>query len=186
MDQRLAHHDEAQYLDDYDRRLAAKSPLFLATSDNAVSVSHHLAHAYSAFAPSPFEEGVIMVVDGVGNYRMDVTEPIPEEDTSHGLARESESYYRFSRTDIETIKKVWMEPSPGLLSDEFYNMPGLGALYSRVSTYIFGEWDKCGEVMGLAPFGKVDSLKTMVSFDGKDNLVVPEWTSDFRYPFFAD
>ena len=47
-----------------------------------------------------------------------------------------------------------MEPDRGFLSDEFYNMPGLGALYSRASTYIFGDWNKCGELMGLAPYGR--------------------------------
>ena len=49
------------------------------------------------------------------------------------LARESESYYKFSGTKLECLKKVWMEPDRGFLSDEFYNMPGLGALYSRAS-----------------------------------------------------
>ena len=60
----------------------------------------------------------------------------------------------FEGSEIETLKKVWMEPSRGFLSDEFYNMPGLGALYSRASTYIFGDWNKCGELMGLAPYGR--------------------------------
>ena len=46
----------------------ANSPFYLTKSDKIVPVSHHLAHAYSAFAASPFEEGVVMVVDGVGNY----------------------------------------------------------------------------------------------------------------------
>ena len=186
LDHHLSYNDEAQYLDDYERRQAFQSPLFLSKAENVVTVSHHLAHAYSAFAPSPFEEGAVMIVDGVGNYRMDVMEPIPEEDDSHDLARESESYYQFSGTDLETIKKVWMEPSPGLLSDQFFNMPGLGALYSRVSSYIFSEWDKCGEVMGLAPFGKLEALKPLVEFDGEGNLVVPEWTADFKYPYFAE
>jgi carbamoyltransferase len=31
----------------------------------------------------------------------------------------------------------------GFLSDEFYYMPGLGAAYSRVSRYIFADWNKC-------------------------------------------
>jgi carbamoyltransferase len=44
-----------------------------------------------------------------------------------------------------------MEPGRGFLSQEFYNMADLGALYSRIATYIFGDWNKCGEVMGLAP-----------------------------------
>ncbi len=52
-----------------------------------------------------------------------------------------------------------MEPDRGFLSDEFYTMPGLGALYSRASTYIFGDWNKCGELMGLAPYGRRDQVK---------------------------
>ena len=53
-----------------------------------------------------------------------------------------------------TLKKVWLKPTRGFLSDEFYNMAGLGALYSRASSYIFADWNKCGELMGLAPYGR--------------------------------
>ena len=63
LETRLVHHDEAGYLDDYDRRNAMKSPLFLTDSDRVVQVSHHLAHAYSAFGVSPFEDGAVMIVD---------------------------------------------------------------------------------------------------------------------------
>ena len=56
----------------------------------------------------------------------------------------------------------------GFLSDEFYYMPGLGALYSRVSSYIFADWNKCGEVMGLAPYGRPDAIKPLLEFkDGE-------------------
>ena len=48
----------------------------------------------------------------------------------------SESYYRFQGSEIETLKKIWLNPVRGFLSDEFYYMPGLGALYSRVSSYL--------------------------------------------------
>jgi carbamoyltransferase len=56
-----------------------------------VSISHHLAHAYSAFAVSPFEEGMVMIVDGVGSYRPDVIESCPPGDSATAFARESES-----------------------------------------------------------------------------------------------
>jgi len=79
-----------------------------------VTISHHLAHAYSAFAACPFEEGVVMVVDGVGGYRTDVMEPYPPANNVSPLARESESYYRFSGSTLEAIKKVWLEPSRGV------------------------------------------------------------------------
>src|SRR3954447_5847162 len=136
--------DVPEIMDDEEPSQAEKHPFFLSQSDKVRSVSHHLAHAYSAFAACPFDEGAIMIVDGVGSYRSDVTEPYPESDTASPLARESESYYQFSGKSLECLKKVWMEPDRGFLSDEFYNMPGLGALYSRASTYIFGDWNKCG------------------------------------------
>ena len=109
-----------------------------------------------------------MIVDGVGSYRSDVTEPFPDSDTATPLARESESYYKFSGKTIECLKKVWMEPDRGFLSDEFYNMPGLGALYSRASTYIFGDWNKCGELMGLAPYGRREQIKPLMDIADND------------------
>ena len=94
-----------------------------------------------------------MVVDGVGNYAADIREKGQLTESVNPLARESESYYQFKGSKLETLRKVWLEPVRGFLSDEFYFMPGLGALYSRVSSYIFADWNKCGEVMGLAPYG---------------------------------
>jgi predicted NodU family carbamoyl transferase len=72
-----------------------------------VTVSHHLAHAYSAFAACPFNEGVVMVVDGVGNYNSDITEPGQLTDNVNPLARESESYYKF---DGEPVLRVPRRP----------------------------------------------------------------------------
>jgi predicted NodU family carbamoyl transferase len=34
----------------------------------------------------------------------------------------------------------------------FENMDSVGALYSRASSHIFGDWNACGKVMGLAPW----------------------------------
>ena len=31
-------------------------------------------------------------------------------------------------------------------------MDSAGALYSRASSHIFGDWNACGKVMGLAPW----------------------------------
>jgi carbamoyltransferase len=185
MEERLVYQDMPGFLPEHERSEAARHPLYLSRSDKVVSISHHLAHAYSAFAVSPFEEGVVMIVDGVGSYQSDVVEPYPPADAATPLARESESYYKFSGSKIESLKKVWMEPDRGFLSDEFYNMPGLGALYSRASTYIFGDWNKCGELMGLAPYGRREQVKHLLELnDG--TLHVPHWTTDFRQPYVMD
>lgn len=185
MEKRLVYQDMPGFLREEERPVAAKHPLFLPRSDKVVTLSHHLAHAYSAFAACPFEEGAIMIVDGVGSYRADAQENDPASGKTDPLARESESYYRFQGSRLELLKKVWLEPSRGFLSDEFYNMPGLGALYSRASTYIFGDWNKCGELMGLAPYGRPNQIESLMAMrDGE--LQVPEWTTDFNRPWLID
>ncbi len=185
MEERLAYQDMPAFLSESERALAADDPLFRTRSDKVVSVSHHLAHAYSAFAVAPFEEGAVMIVDGVGSYAADVTEPYPGAAAVNPLARESESYYRFRGSEIECLKKVWLQPARGLLSDEFYNMRGLGALYSRASTYVFGDWNKCGELMGLAPYGRPGRIGPLMHLEGGE-LRVPEWTAAFDRPYLAD
>ena len=183
MERRLAHQDA--YLDHAERVQVAQSPLYLSRSEKVVTVSHHLAHAHSAFAVCPFDEGVVMVVDGVGSYSADVMEDYPAADRTNPLARESESYYKFSGSKLETLKKVWLEPRRGFLSDEFYNMAGLGSLYSRASTYIFGDWNKCGELMGLAPYGRPGQIKPLLEIKNNE-LTVPDWGEEFNQPWISE
>ena len=80
---------------------------------------------------------------------------------------------------------MWLEPVTGFLADEFFNMNGLGALYSRVSSYIFSDWNKCGEVMGLAPYGRANQFKSLVAF-ANGSLDVPEWTEAFDQPYLPE
>ena len=185
LERRLAHEDLPECFAVSERKQAAKNPIYMSKSNKVVTLSHHLAHAYSAFAACPFEEGVVMVVDGVGNYASDVTEPRQLTDKVNPLARESESYYKFSGSEIEALKKVWLNPTRGFLSDEFYNMAGLGALYSRVSSYIFGDWNKCGEVMGLAPYGRREIFPPLLHLKNGE-LEVPDWNEEFNKPYLPE
>lgn len=182
---RLLHQAVPFYLEDKEREEAPKYPLYRGQPPKVVDVSHHLAHAYSAFAACPFEEGVVMIVDGVGGYRADAMEPIPPEDETHPLARESESYYSFKGSELTTLKKIWMGPTRGFLSDEFYNMPGLGAYYSRGSSYVFNDWNKCGELMGLAPYGRPNKIPPLVAMDGQE-LRILEWPTEFNRPWLSE
>ena len=182
---RMLSQDVPEVMDNAERLQAAKHSLYLSRSNKVVTVSHHLAHAYSAFAACPFEAGVVMVVDGVGNYSSDVVEAGQQTDNIDPLAREAESYYRFEGCRLETLKKIWLKPVRGFLSDEFYYMPGLGALYSRVSSYIFADWNKCGEVMGLAPYGRPGAIKPLLHINGGD-LTVPEWDTEFDKPWLVE
>ena len=185
MEKRLLNQDAPGFMGEQERSLAAKDPLYLSRSNKVVTVSHHLAHAYSAFAACPFDEGVVMVVDGVGSYSADVTEEYPPADKTDPLARESESYYKFSGSKIEALKKVWLEPCRGFLSDEFFNMAGLGALYSRASSYIFGDWNKCGELMGLAPYGRRGRMQPLLHIEN-GVLTVPVWSEELKEPWLFE
>ena len=77
MEERLVYQDMPGFLPEHERPEAPSIRYIRSQSDKVVSISHHLAHAYSAFAVSPFEEGVVMIVDGVGSYRSDVMESYP-------------------------------------------------------------------------------------------------------------
>lgn len=185
MEERLKYQDAPNFLSVEEREQAATHPCFLTNSDKVITISHHLAHAYSAFAASPYDEGAVMIVDGVGSYCADVMEPDPTDPKPNPLSRESESYYTFKDTELTTLKKVYMTPARGFFSDDFFNMPGLGALYSRVSSYIFGDWNKCGEVMGLAPYGRPNAMKPLLELRGED-LIVPAWTRKLDKPWLED
>jgi carbamoyltransferase len=186
MERRLSYLDMPGYLSPEERERAKEHPLFLARSDAVVTLSHHLAHAYSAFAASPFDEGAVMIVDGVGSYAADAMDKVPNADKPNPLARESESYYRFRGKELTPIKKVWLDPARGFLSDEFYNMRGLGALYSRASTYVFGDWNKCGELMGLAPYGRPGKMKPFMRLLPNGELDIPDWTPELNQPHVID
>ncbi len=138
-------------------------------------LSHHLAHAWSVLPWAPFEKGLIVVMDGMGstwedlhspgeNYFSDIEIPAsqsfeeyPADRTDYPGWREAESVYAFNGTQLEKVWKRWIpEKTPVFLHNYgFENMDSLGAVYSRISSHIFGDWNACGKVMGLAPWDDV-------------------------------
>jgi carbamoyltransferase len=125
-------------------------------------VSHHLAHLYSAFFPSPFEAAGVMVVDAQGSPVRDITEPFPGREDAAPDLLEVSSFYRCARDGrVECIAKhLW--------DGDWARPVGLGCFYSLLTRAIFptGEGNE-GKVMGLAPFGRPAAL-------GQPELVVDE------------
>lgn len=72
--------------------------------------------------------------------------------------REAESVYSFTKTetsiDLRPVFKRFVQENspPALYNHGFENMDSVGAVYSRASSHIFGDWNACGKVMGLAPW----------------------------------
>ena len=156
--------------------------------ENKLELSHHLAHAYSTATQAPFDKGMVVVMDGMGETYRTMLQAKKKKDPSYvsdltfpgeddGLAfecmpsdlaeqaqytpfdwREAESVYRFEKKgdtiDLKPVfKRFTPERSPPTLYNHgFENMDSVGALYSRASSHIFGDWNACGKVMGLAPW----------------------------------
>ncbi|SDL93739.1 carbamoyltransferase family protein [Aliiruegeria lutimaris] len=77
------------------QRLGAKVP-----AERLLFAEHHMSHAASAFYPSPFDEAVVLTVDGVGEWAT----------TTVGIGRENE---------LEIKKEIRFPHSLGLLYSAF-------------------------------------------------------------------
>ena len=186
LERRLRHDVRPTIFPIHERSTALSSPLFAAKGPpRCLDVSHHLAHAYSAFACSPFEEGVVYVADGVGSYRADVMEAVPPSNDAAPLARESESLYRFEGNALTCLEKVWSPPTRSLVNEDFFALPGMGGVYSRVSSYIFRDWNACGEVMGLAPYAPADApeLRECLFRVNEGVLSIAPWPRAWQHPY---
>jgi len=117
-------------------------------------ISHHLAHAISAFALSGFPDSAVLVVDGRGSSCDDLS---PGERAAVIRAVEdgfeTASLYHAGGTHIDPLEKH--VASKWLVGDQLA-MPrfgSLGGMYAAVTKQIFDRYSEAGKVMGLSSFG---------------------------------
>lgn len=83
--------------------------------------------------------------------------------------REAESAYVIegSPRQLKPVFKRWTRERspPELYNHGFENMESIGAVYSRISSHILGDWNACGKVMGLAPWSGI-KRQQLVSWCG--------------------
>ena len=116
----------------YERELA--TALTLAPGCKRIDISHHLAHVYSVFHPSPFERAAVMIVDGQGNPVSALTEHWRGAAWVPGNWCEVSSFYRADRERVICIdKQVWNRDEERLV--------GLGMFYFLLTQAIFPAWD---------------------------------------------
>jgi carbamoyltransferase len=157
-----------------------------------VTISHHLAHAYSTIGTSPFDNTAILVIDGCGNAFdncIDLEGALvperPPEDTKH-LWFEKDSYYIYRDNELTPVFKDF---SPWGLSFRDYplhpntTLHSIGGLYLGVSTYIFSGFEDPGKLMGLAPYGRPNTYNFPL-FDLRDGRVFVryDWIDRFNMP----
>ncbi len=165
--------EEVRQLPLYEEELAAT--LRLAHGARRARISHHLAHLYSVFHPSPFEEAAVMVIDGQGSPVADFTEHWSGASQTPGNWREVSSFYTASRAGgVNCIgKQVWDHDDERLV--------GLGMFYFLLTQAIFPGEGNEGKVMGLAPYGDPDALGLpLLSVEGMAVGIPQAWRSLLR------
>jgi carbamoyltransferase len=134
----------------YEKELVGS--LRLAPGCRRARISHHLAHVYSVFHPSPFREAAVMIVDGQGSQVADLTEYWAGAAYVPGDWREVASFYRADRERVLCLgKQLWNRDDARLV--------GLGMFYFLLTQTMFPGEGNEGKVMGLAPHGDPHALK---------------------------
>ncbi len=158
-----------------------REALCLRDGARITSVSHHLAHLYSAFHPSPFDRAAVMIIDAQGSRVRDFTERYPSTGDDPDLL-EVASVYRCDRDRVECLgKHLW---------DGNWERPvGLGCFYYLLTRLVFPGEGSEGKMMGLAPFGRPGSLGLPDLTVDEYRVTIPdEWLKAFaerdRYTFF--
>jgi carbamoyltransferase len=134
-------------------------------------IPHHLAHAYSTFFSSGFEESSVVVADASGSIltttnklpnwypNVNKEELNPNEDWTEGI-----SIYKFTKNGYEEVYKKWIKfPVPVGTGEN----TSLGMLYSTGCLQLIFEpkenvWP-AGKLMGLASYANPEIVKDIPS-----------------------
>lgn len=122
------------------RQIDISLGLPLEVLDRVRIVPHHLSHAYSAFHVSPFDEAIIMVVDGGG----DVLEPMSNTRWWE-YGREQHTYYVGTGKNITMLERQFHQPHD----------VGLGEMYRCFTEYLgFETFFNANKLMSIAAYGE--------------------------------
>jgi carbamoyltransferase len=163
---------EIERLDAYEEELG--QVLQLAPGCRRARISHHLAHLYSVFHPSPFQAAAVMVIDGQGSAVADFTERWEQAAEHPRHWREVSSFYHADRGRIECLgKQLWDCDDRALV--------GLGMFYFLLTQAMFPGEGNEGKVMGLAPHGDARALRLPpLEVDGTEVIIPEQWTELLR------
>lgn len=167
-------------------------PRLLTGDVPVVTVSHHLAHAYGAFATSPFDQAAVLVVDGCGNSFDDCLDldgaAIPEMPQRDMLSlwNEKDSYYRVEDARLRAVFKDFSPWGSGMKGYPLHpptTRHSIGGVYGAASKYVFRGLEDPGKLMGLAPYGR-SGVHDFEIFDlrGGRVFVRYDWMRRFQTP----
>lgn len=116
-----------------------------------ISVNHHLSHAFGTYFLSPFDDALILVIDGQGN----------ENDT--------ESYYIGEGQKIEKIGGNSSNRNPA---------KGIGRTYEAFTNFLGWVDQEAGRTMALAAYGDASSISIPL-FELNDTEIIG--ALDYKY-----
>lgn len=150
----------------------------LTDATRVVTISHHLAHAYSAFGPCGFDQTSVLVVDGCGNAYEDCIDIAPGslvDSVPSGLEHvhfEKDSYYTSEGDTLHTVAKDFSPwGTRGWPLSPSTTLHSIGGTYQAFSRYVFGDFSDSGKLMGLAPYGEPGRFDFPL-FDLRDGRVL--------------
>ena len=117
---------------------------FVKDTKKFITVDHHLSHAYSSYFLSEFDEALVIVIDGLGNYN------------------DTESYYIAKGYDIKKI---------GGNNSKRDRYKGIGRTYETFSNFCGYSAQQAGKTMGLSAWGKMKYPNVRL-YDINDNLEI--------------
>ncbi len=159
-----------------------------------VTISHHLAHAYSAIGMCPFPDAAVLVIDGCGNTLEGCTDlqglalPFAADDDARHLYFEKDSYYVWREGRMRTVFKdfspwanLFVKTCPMMI--DIVTKHSIGGVYAAASHYCVRGMSDLGKLMGLAPYGREGVFKKRI-FELRDGrlLVDPDWMRGFDRP----
>src|SRR5260370_11270804 len=133
----------------------------LTDATRVVTISHHLAHAYSAYGASGFDQASVFVIDGCGNayeHCIDLAPGTLLGNIPPGLEHiyyEKDSYYTSEDGTLRTVAKDFSPwGARGRALSPPTTLHSIGGVYQAFSYYVFGDFSDSGKLMGLAPYGE--------------------------------
>jgi carbamoyltransferase len=106
-------------------------------------VSHHLAHASSVAIIAPFNESLVMVMDGAGS----------KAEVSDKELFEAITLFYFKEGKLTLLKNIFQKFTESKKYREHTWSTHVGLFYEKIAEFIFASKTAAGKVMGLAPFG---------------------------------
>jgi len=164
--------------------------------DRLFFIPHHLAHAYSTFFSSGFDDAAVIVADASGSilnfknklhlwYEVDRTGLNPDEDWTEGI-----SIYHFKKNEYNEVYKKWIKYPVPIDTNEGVSV---GTVYSQGSLQLIYEPNEhtwpAGKLMGMASYADGEIVKEAPEYvqDLGDDIYIPNnaiypkvtWESDF-------